>query len=79
LIATVTLVLGEATFPVASQPLKQACGLFAAGGSPSRSRVQSRVPVGHFRLFLEVVKGNDIQIMSEKFQDCQNCAQSLAF
>jgi hypothetical protein len=65
----VALVHSEATFTVASEPLGRACGLFAAGGSSSRCRVQSRVPVGHFRLFLEAVRGNDIQITSENVSE----------
>jgi hypothetical protein len=40
-------------------------GRLAAGGLPSHYRVQSQVPVGVFRLFLEAVKGNDIQITNE--------------
>jgi hypothetical protein len=58
--ATVTLLFGEATFTVASEPIGRACGLFAVGGLPSPSRVQLRVPVSLFRLFLQAVKGNKI-------------------
>jgi hypothetical protein len=53
----VTLILGEATLTAASEPLGQACGLFAAGGLPSRCRVQSRVPPGLFWLFLKDIQG----------------------
>jgi hypothetical protein len=63
--ATLTLVLGEATFTVASEPLGRLCDAFAAGSPASRYRVQSRVPRGLFRSFLEAVNGNDIQITNE--------------
>jgi hypothetical protein len=39
---------------------RRACGMFAAGGSPSCYCVQSQAAVGLFRLFLETIKGNDI-------------------
>jgi uncharacterized coiled-coil protein SlyX len=73
---TVELVLGEATLAVASQTLERACGIFAAGSPPSRYRVQSQVPLGLFQLFLEAVKGNDIQITSENVSGlCQLCEE----
>jgi hypothetical protein len=63
--ARATLVLGKAALTVAMQRLGRAYGLFAAGGAPSHDRVQSRVPLGLFQLFIEMVNGNDIQITNE--------------
>jgi hypothetical protein len=77
--ANVSLVIGKATFTAASEALGRACALFAARDLPSCHRVQSRVPVGLFRLFFEAIKGNDIQITNEKFQDCRISVQNLAF
>jgi hypothetical protein len=62
--AKVTMVLGEVTFPVASERLTLVCDESAVGGSLSRSRVQSRITLDRLRSFLEAVKGNAIQIMN---------------
>jgi hypothetical protein len=76
---TFPLVHGEAAFPVASQALKQACALFAAGAPLSRYSVKSQVPVGHFRLFLEAVKGNDIQITNENVSSLSQLCKEFGF
>jgi uncharacterized coiled-coil protein SlyX len=74
--AKVTLVFSEATFTVASWPLGQADSLFTAGCPSSRYRVQSRVPVANFELFLEAVKGNGIQITNKNVSGLpQLCAE----
>jgi hypothetical protein len=50
--------------------------VFAAGNSPSRYRVQSRIPLDHVRSFLEAVKGKDIQITNENVSGLsQLCAE----
>jgi hypothetical protein len=77
--AKVTLLLREATFTVASEPLGRARGLFAAGGLPSRSRFQSRVSVSIFRPFLIAVKGNDIQITSENVSGLSQLDEEFGF
>jgi hypothetical protein len=77
--ATVTLVLGEATFTADSEAIGRACAMFAAGGSPSRYRVQSQVPVGLFRSFLEAVKGKDIEITSENFSGLSHLCAVFGF
>jgi hypothetical protein len=77
LMATVTLILGEATLTVARQSLGLACGLFVAGGPPSR--VLSRVPLGHLRSFLEAVKGNDIQITNENVSGLSQLCDEFDF
>jgi uncharacterized coiled-coil protein SlyX len=69
------LVLGEATLAVASEALKRACGLFAAG-DPSSS---DRVPLGLFRSFLEAVKGNDIQITNENVSGLSQLCEEFDF
>jgi hypothetical protein len=74
--AAVTLVLGEEAFTATSEPLGLACDVFAAGGSPSRYRVQSRITLDHFQSFLEAVKGKDIQITNENVSGLsQLCAE----
>jgi hypothetical protein len=74
--ATVTLVLGEEAFTVASEPLRLACDVFVAGGWPARYRVQARIPLDHRQSFLEAIKGKDIQITNENVSGLsQLCAQ----
>jgi chromosome segregation ATPase len=77
--ANVELVLGEATFAVASQTLGQTCGLFTAGSPPSRYRVQSRISLGLFRSFLEAVTGSDVQITSENFSGLSHLCEEFGF
>jgi hypothetical protein len=77
--ATVTLVVGEAAFPVSRQSLRQACDLFASGSAPSPYRVQSPIPFSIFSLFLEAVNGRDIQITNEKVSDLSQLCDEFGF
>jgi hypothetical protein len=47
--------------------------------APSGYRVQSRVPVIHFRLFLEVVKGQDIHIPNENVSALSQLCEEFGF
>jgi hypothetical protein len=77
--ATVTLVLGESTFPVASQALRQACGLFGGESALSHCHVQSRVPLSHFWLFFEPVQGNEIQMTNENVSGLSQLCDEFGF
>jgi hypothetical protein len=74
--ATVMLVLGEATFAVARQPLKRPAACLGVGLG---RRVQSRIPLGHFRSFVEAVKGNDIQITNENISYLSQICEEFEF
>jgi hypothetical protein len=79
LMATVTLLLGDAAFPVGSLGLRQICDLFATGSVPSPSHVQSKAPLGFFRLFLEAVSGKDIPITNENVSDLSQLCEEFSF
>jgi hypothetical protein len=74
-----TLVVGEATFPVASQPLRQACDLFASGCAPSHYNVHSQAALSLFSLFLKAVSGKDIQITNENVSDLSQLCDEFGF
>jgi uncharacterized coiled-coil protein SlyX len=77
--ATVTLVLGETTFPVAIQVLARACDLFAGQRPRSPYRVQSDAPADVFRSFLAAVSGNNIQITNESASALSRLCEEFGF